>query len=84
MLRAFPAQMGQWLNAQIVPGYSDGLAPDLNRLPADRKRCLLHFFTSEVKWGELSDLSFRNQSLDWFSKGLPPPSVVHCGLAQCS
>jgi len=27
---------GQWLHASIVPGYSDGLAPDSHRLPVDQ------------------------------------------------
>ena len=36
MLHAFPVLMDQWLLVQIVPGYSDGLAPDFNRLPAER------------------------------------------------
>ena len=37
-LHAFPAPMGQWLRTQsivqLVPGYSDGLASELHRLPA--------------------------------------------------
>ncbi len=39
MLRAFPGPCRtQWLHAQIVPGYSDGLAPDSHRLPAGSTR----------------------------------------------
>ena len=37
-LHAFPAPKGQWLRTksivQLVPGYSDGLASELHRLPA--------------------------------------------------
>lgn len=37
MQRAFPVPSDQWLSALIVPGYSDGLAPEFHRLPAERK-----------------------------------------------
>ena len=29
-----PRESGQWHRSAIVPGYSDGLAPDFHRLPA--------------------------------------------------
>jgi hypothetical protein len=36
--RGFATTTDQWHDAQIVPGYSDGLAPDSHRLPAGRRR----------------------------------------------